>query len=279
MHTCDLVELAGILSDYGPMFLLPEKAAGGSGLNQYWAASRCRLDRWGRLMRRFTDDKSIRCCPKNPVWLQYHAVFEEILISELLTRVFAAMMTISDRRLGISDQGPIARSVVLGHMEARNRLMGLLAGKHGVPDQTAAAMNRLRNRVEHWTDVFLGKLTPLTDLAHLGFDEDRVRRFGKSLGTGTPKHDKKEPGNVELGDGRFARWDSMRDEFRAAFLADRPCLSPNFDLNEQIAGGVLLCFSLEMLAPSECARSIWLCRLVAVAENTQGLLSELLETG
>ena len=279
MHAVDLVELAGILSDYGPTFLHSEEVAGNSGLNQYWVASRCRLDRWGLLMRRFADNKSIQCCSKNPVWAQYHAVFEEILISELLTRVFAAMMTISDRQLGINDQGPIARSVLLGHMEARNRLMGLLAGRHGVPEKTAAAMNRLRNRVEHWTDVFLGKLTPLTDVAHLGFDEDRVRRFGKSLGASARKKDGEESGNVELGGGRFARWDSMRDEFRAAFHAGGPCLSPNFDLNERIAGGVLLCFSLEMLAPSECIRSVWLCRLVAVAESTQGLLSELMEAG
>ena len=228
-------------------------------------------------MRRFADDKTIQCCSKNPVWAQYQAVFEEILVSELLTRVFAALMTISDQRFGVNDLGPIARSVVLGHLEARNRLMGLLAGKHGVPDETAAAMNRLRNRVEHWTDVFLGKLTPLTDVAHLGFDEDRVRRFGKSLGAAGQGKKEKESGNVDLGAGRFVRWDSMRDEFRAAFRAGTPSLSPNFDLNEQIAGGVLLCFSLEMLSPSECASSVWLCRLVAVAASTQGMLSELLE--
>lgn len=230
-------------------------------------------------MRRFADDKSITCTPKNPVWAQYQAVFEEILISELLTRVFAGLMTIQDQRLSSNEVAPVARSVVLGHLEARNRLMGLLAGKHGVPDQTAAAMNRLLNRVEHWTDVFLGKLTPMSDVAHLGFDEDRVRRFGKSLGCGCRKEDQGEPGKVPLEDGRFARWDSIRDEFRDAFRAGHSGLSPNFDLNEQIAGGVLLCFSPEMLSPSDCVRSIWLCRLVAVAESTQGLLSELLEAG
>ena len=48
-------------------------------------------------------------------------VLEEILVSEVLTRVWTAVLCAHDACRGAEEAGPAARSVLLGHIEARHR--------------------------------------------------------------------------------------------------------------------------------------------------------------
>ena len=60
----------------------------------------------------------------------------------------------------------------------------------------------------------------------------------------------------------------------------QPAMLPslNFDLNTQIAAGVLGCFQPELFDGSGVMRSAWIARLLAVADDAQTMVEDYLET-
>jgi len=92
MHVVQLTELASVLAYHGPAMLLQRRPISPEAIAQYWSASRNRLDLWHQVMARFNRVKStgdfyrMRCW-----WTDHMGVLEEILASEVLTRVVAAI--------------------------------------------------------------------------------------------------------------------------------------------------------------------------------------------
>ena len=75
-------------------------------------------------------------------------VLEEILVSEVALRVWTAVLYAYDRRRQTHDAEPIARSVLLGHLEVRARALALLIHSPCLPAEDAVRLNRLRRRAE-----------------------------------------------------------------------------------------------------------------------------------
>src|SRR5664279_725179 len=112
MHSHELVELAAIISANGPALVKGVERLSESGLEQYWTTSKIRLDRWCRSLRNFSTQAG------DPKWRQCHwpriqCIMEEIISSEMLTRVWAAVLCAHDRRHQLCEAEPIARSVLL----------------------------------------------------------------------------------------------------------------------------------------------------------------------
>ena len=63
---------------------------------------------------------------------------------------------------------------------------------------------------------------------------------------------------------------------RAAFRTGLSPLSPNAGLNTRIANSILSCFPSEAFDSTGLLRSPWLMRLTDVADDTQGMIAELL---
>ena len=128
MHVRELVEVAGLIALNGPQFIAAAPAPSASFLEQYWSASRCRAENWNRVLKdqAVVDDLLDR-------WLEIRATFDEIFVSELLTRVWTAVVVARDRLLGTDSAEPIARNVLATHMEARNRALALL--RHSKPSR------------------------------------------------------------------------------------------------------------------------------------------------
>ena len=132
MHASELVELAAAVSAQGPSLIQGDAVPSPTAIEQYWTASKCRLDRWSRTLRRFKTQapKAGPDC-RGARWPMMRAVFEEILTGEILTRVFAAVMYGYDRRHGSDVGDPAARSVLVGPLEARHRVLTILVSLAG----------------------------------------------------------------------------------------------------------------------------------------------------
>ena len=52
MHVRDLVELAALVAVHSPVLIHGGGRVPKASIEDYWTASRCRLDRWTRLLRR-----------------------------------------------------------------------------------------------------------------------------------------------------------------------------------------------------------------------------------
>ncbi len=269
MHARELVELAAIISAHGPVLVRGRGQVSERGIEQYWVASKCRLDRWCRALKA-VDMKRLAAATgpdhrqRQPRPSFPDALLEEILTGEVLTRVWAAVLSAYDRRRGTQEAEPIARSVLIGQLEARHRVLTLLVRASEIDAAWAMRLSGIRRRCERWTDLLVGYLTGLEDVAEFAIDPERARDFAEDLRY-----------RSNLAGGRQA-WPLVLSSLRAAFQQGLIGDSPNTDLNAQIASSVLACFPAELFDSTGMFRSLWLMRLTNMVGDTEGMLQSLI---
>ena len=234
------------------------------GAQQYWTASKCRLDCWARNLRSFAANVE----ESDPVivraqWPMIRGVLEEILTGEVLTRVWTAVLCLYDRKRGGNEFESLARSIMIGHLEARHRVLMLIVRGPGINAEGAVKLNHLRRHAERWTDILVGHLARQGDVAEFAFDPARAIEFSRDL----------EFQTAQAG-GRQA-WPLLQASLRAAFQRGLAALSPNEELNAQIAAGILSCFPADLFDSTGLFRSIWLDRMSNVTSDVQGMLETL----
>jgi hypothetical protein len=264
MHARELVELAALVAVHGPTLVRAGREVPPASVEPYWIASKSRLDRWGRALKSL----SISVAAPGPASRSQsplvRGMLEEVLTGEVLTRVWAAAASAYDRHRGTDRMEPLARSVLVGHLEARHRVLKLLVEGPGIDAELAVKLNRLRRRTERWTDMLVGYLVGLGDVAQFAVDPDRAREFAEDLNCQA-----RQPG------GRHA-WSLVEASLRAAFSQGLAPVSPNADLNDKIAAGVLGCFPPELFDSTGVFRCAWLVRISSVTQDCEGMIDELL---
>ena len=232
MQARQLLEVGALVALHGPIFAHAQRAYVPPGaMERYWAVSKCRLDRWQRALAPWSQTQSLVF---RKAWPRARAVAEEILVSEVLTRTWAAAAAAYDRSRGQDDVYPIAHSVFLGHQDARQRALRLMVDGPGVDVAEAVELNRLRRRLERWCDVLLAYLRPYAEVSELAFESDRVDDFAADLPIGG------------MSAGMSLAWQLMFASMRSSFAQFDSMQIPNGDLNRVIAGSVLGCLSDEL---------------------------------
>ena len=264
MHARELVELASIVSAHGPALIRSGERIPVDSIEQYWTSSKVRLDRWAWRLKSFVGKAETDARRRQSQWPAVCGVLEEILTGEMLTRVWTAVLCAYDRRRGTDEVEPVARSVFIGHMEARHRVLSLMVRGPGIDAEAAVKLNRLRRRAERWTDLLVGNLQSLHDVSEFAFDPQRSKDFAEDMQY-----------RGRLQGGRHV-WPLIQASLRAAFHEGLGSESPNADLNARIAAGVLSCFPPEVFDSTGLMRSLWLMRLTSAAEDTQGMIDALL---
>ena len=266
MHARDLVELAAVVSVHGPVLVRGATQPSARGIEDYWVASKCRLDRWGRSLRRFTEQAGRKPRDRGKHATLVRGVLEEVITGEMLTRVWAAVLCLCDRCHGTDTAEPVARSVLVGHLEARHRVLTLLVRGPGLDTAAAVKLNHLRRRTERWTDLLVGHLAGLGDVRGFAVNPERARDFAEDL--------------CYRGDSAGGRraWPLLLASLREGFGSALQPGSPNADLNAKIASSVLSCFQPELFDSLGLLRSLWTLRLARLADDAQGMIEELLGT-
>ena len=278
MHGRELVELAALASAHGLVLIRNEGASLPiAGMGQYWSASKCRLDRWSRALKaasRAPEESPPEMSPLERLTLcqagsagpslneSLLGVLEEILLSEVLTRVWAALMSAFDERHGQTENAPVAESVLAGHAEARHGALTLLVQGPGVSSRDALALNQLRRRAERWTDLLVGHLCVEHDVSRFAANPETARQFAADL-----RHHQAWSTDSQA-------WPIMLASLRAAFrqkISSGPCA--NGDLNRKIAAGVLGCLPPELFDATGLVQSLWMARISRAADDAQGLIS------
>lgn len=176
MHVAQIAELAAVLAHHGPALLYRHSSIPPEAINQYWSASRLRLDLWHQTLARFQHTLSSGDHYRMRCWWQDHmGVLEEILASEVLTRVVAAIADGIDRADHRDEFSPIAQAIYLSHLEARNRVQAAILDRRGCTVSDAVRLNRLRRTTERWIDVLVGRLAGYDgELVRYGIDRERT---------------------------------------------------------------------------------------------------------
>jgi hypothetical protein len=147
-------------------------------MHEYWSASRKRADHWHedlRLLRIQLD--SCGANRRAELWFLLQRTIESILVSEVLSRVVAAVTDVLQAREIDADSAAIAANVHGTHLEARHRCLQLLVSGPGQPVDQAVALNRLRFGLEAITDVLLARLECIESTEKFCFHGTRVREL------------------------------------------------------------------------------------------------------
>jgi hypothetical protein len=264
MHARELVELAALVSAHGPVLIQSQKPIPAASIEQYWTASKVRLDRWAWGLRKFAGAAQADTQRRQTQWPEFCGVLEEILSGEMLTRLWTAVLCAYDRRRSSDEAEPAARSVLIGHMEARHRVLTLMMRGPGIDADAALKLNRLRRRVERWTDLLVGHLAGRYAVSEFAFDPQRAQDFAEDLRDRSQRQ------------GGRQVWPLLLASLRTAFRPSLGAESPNAELNARLAAGILSCFPADLFDSTGLMRSLWLMRLTNVAEDTQGMIEDLL---
>ncbi|MBC8356175.1 MAG: hypothetical protein H8E66_29715 [Planctomycetes bacterium] len=262
MHARELVEFAAILASNGPAIIGHAERLSDSGLEQYWSASRCRQERWARSLKTFSYElQYTKTTDMAARWEEIREVLEEILTTEVLTRVWGAVCCGYEQQRGLDEASPVVRNVLAGHLEARNRALNLMVYGHGLRVEEAVILNRMRRRNERWNDMLLGYLPERVDAAEFGFSMARVREF--TADTQNSPHPE-------------TAWSLLLASLRIAYQRHAHSSSPNEDLNCRVAAGILACLPGELFESTGTMKSLWLLRMQHAASDTQGMIDQLI---
>ncbi len=261
MHVRELVELGALVATHGSTFLQHSSVLSQRHMEQYWLASRCRHDRWFQALRGYEQTDQLG---KLKQWPYVQAIIEEVLVGELLTRTWTAVGCSFDKQHETSHFEPIVRNVLAGHTEARNRSLHTLLNGQGFAVEEGVRLNRLRRQTERWTDMMLGHLASEIDIEEFAFEPDLARDFAADL------CDEKRSATDETA------WKITLTSLRAAYHNALSDPSPHAELNQRIAASVLACFHCDLFNSIGRFESHWTLRLDQVADDTQGLVEDLI---
>ena len=262
MHVKQLVELAGRVATHAPMLIRARTLVSESAARQYWTASRSRLGRWSNLINELVDQ--LRRGPNPVASRQLRATCEEILASEILTRVWAAVARLYDEHVDVPFVSPIAESVYRRHLEARNTVLHLIAGGQGLQTVDALSLNKTRRSCERWTDMLVGYLSGMGEVSDYVFDPERMRDFAEDLSYGQ---------RITVGPAAEALLTaSLKTILGDAVSAISPCA----DLNQQLGSAIVDSFPAGTLDAPGVESDPWHSRLIRATDDTQGMINAFL---
>ena len=255
MHGCELIELAALLASSGRILVSSDRSIRSEGLEEYWVASRCRLDRWGTALASYADETNRR---RNQVagWQATRSVVEEILASEVLTRIWTALCCGKGKPQQSLDNetASICRNVFAGHLEASARAMRMVAQTDRIGIEEAVSLNRLRRRNERWNDLLLSLCRDICDVREFAYCQKRVADVALS-GNGCER-------SVVLAAVQIG----CRDR-----LATEPA---NPESNRRIATAVLACIGSACFESGSGLHSEFISRLYDTTADLRGRLTQ-----
>jgi len=285
MHVRQLVQLAGWAAAHGQELIQSDTSLPESAIQQYWLASKCRIQRWTEVLRRYSGSASgwaPRFAPEETAWNDTErseglrakgkvgqrgwrlvASVEEILLSELLSRIWAALLVGYDRQHELQQAGPLARSILQDHLEVRSRVLHLLLQPDEHLISEAARLNQLRTQVERWTDLLLAALAELVPPTAFAFDPSRVQDFAGDFSLRTPPAQRQQA------------WKLALASLRKSFPTNLQPGSANPDLNKAIAQAVVQCLPREISLWTLEDEGFWYLQMDIYTEELEHLLTTL----
>ncbi len=260
MHASQLSEIGSWVAVHAANLVFGRQQQSLCVSNEYWTASKCRLQRWITALKMFEHDIADPAEEHDP-WPAMETVVEEILLSEFLTRVWAAAVLCHDQYHETDELNGLAHSTFISHIEARNRAVRLLLAGQNSNEEAFDRINLLRRKLERWTDLFMAQLPNLNISRQFAFDQERVADFYNER-------------RQESGPNVVRR----QQVLMASFAADVNTFhghSANPVFNRQIASGILKCFPSDRFDSTGLPKSARMLWMEKSQDDTQMLVEQL----
>lgn len=251
MNLRGIVELAALASAHSPHLIETGGRLPLDPLQAYWSSSRAQQRLWLARLVDFPAEIATASTERQAIlWARMTSLLADIYVGDLTARVWGAVLTAADRSGGETCGEPIAKSVALLYESVRHRALQTLLDGTGLDENRGAALNRLRSRLERWSDVLVGHLVRRYGVAHFAVDPERAREFGEE----------------QLRDGwesgHSAVWGLYSICLRASLPEVRLPTGRLADLREAVSRAVLASFPEESFLDSGVMKSVRLHRLL-----------------
>lgn len=272
MQANQLAEMGSWIALHSANLVFGRRQPAMGAANEYWTASKCRLQRWITAMKMFEADvamfesgmvKPDDFTPPHDPWPAMEIVVQEILLSEFVTRIWAATVLCHDQYHQTEELHGLAHSTFVSHIEARNRAVRLLLSAQSLNEKAFDRINLLRRKLERWTDLFMAQLPNLAVAKQFAFDADRVTDFY-------------EERRQESGADVARRQHILAASFSAE-VHQITSTSANPSFNRQIASGILRCFPSDRFDSTGLPKSARMLWLEKSQDDTEMLVDELLD--
>lgn len=164
----DLSEAAALIARHADLMIDREHPLETERLEEYWVASRRRWKAWtGMTWDTFS---------------QGSALAEEIMVSEMVTRVWTAIYYVHAASHPNADGMRLTRQAFNWHIQARQQVIEQLLDQYGRTEVSGLLrLDRHRRRVERWTDFLIGTISRHGIALNLAFDPDRCRNNAQAV--------------------------------------------------------------------------------------------------
>lgn len=181
MKLAYLTEVAAIMAAHSQLFIEQTDEISSEAVGDYYVLSRNRFNRWMRDLNdlehgRPTGDHmhQVGEIPGRPVT---RAITEQILINEMISRIWTVLLLARDVSNGIDRIRPVARNIYLGHLAVRHKALGVVLADERMSPKDLLAIDQLRKSSERWTDLLCCSIMGQYNLWEFAFDKDRATEF------------------------------------------------------------------------------------------------------
>ena len=247
MHARELADIASWAAFNASQLVQDQESKAAVAAQRYWTSSKCRMQRWMRALKIFEDDVRYSH-PDHDPWPAVRIVVEEILVSEVLARVWVAMMSNRNYFHAFEEMEAVAQNVYTSQIEARNRALHLILSAEEGGVGALASTNQLRRKLERWTDLLLGQLPDSQVAVRFAFDARRMVDFAEE--------------RQERSDSEGVHRTSLYIQgFQNDLLGATDRCAANPMINRDIASGIIGCFEADRFDSAglpKAARSLWI---------------------
>ena len=265
MHAHQLVELAATLATKSPSIFYGKRIISDRSLESYWVANRCRLQQWLIDLKSLEFD--LRNFPNRRVqlWKDLTEVIVDVLYSEVLSRVWNAILEGMDEIRSTSDGKCIAQNVGSGQLEARNRVLRLMTLTGSIACPETLLLNQHRIRAERWTDLLIAFVSQHANVSHWAYDKDRLAGFSADL-----EKDDQSSGGYLYGAMTIASIKMLLNS------PNMPVCSNYQDYHKSVAATVLDSFESTGFRETGILRPNWQARIALFTDDTDRAIDTIL---
>ena len=181
MKLAYLTEVAAIMAAHSQLFIEQTDEISTEAVGDYYVLSRNRFNRWMRDLNDLEHGQPIGAPLHQAGQIggrpSTRAVTEQILINEMISRIWTVLLLARDVSNGIDRIRPVARNIYLGHLAVRHKALGVVLVDDRISSKDLLAIDQLRKSSERWTDLLCCPIMGQYNLWEFAFDKDRATEF------------------------------------------------------------------------------------------------------
>jgi hypothetical protein len=176
-----VTEVAALISAHCHLLIERPDRLSTTLLGDFYVQSRNRFNRWHRDLNDLENGVQIRdplhMIGLNPVRPPVQSITEQILINDILNRVWTVVTISIDRHRGEEHSEILVRNVFQGHLTIRHKALGLCLSSDLLNSAQLIHINKLRASSERWSDLLCSMLMGKFDLWDYAYDRPRAQEF------------------------------------------------------------------------------------------------------